>query len=134
AEGGRRAGINILHVDDTRVRVEAALASLVDDGVVDEREEVSLLGGCGLIAVVKEVADDGDLRGVAAVVAAADGARGIGRTVLVAMQEDVPFNPGVRAIEIKLVIAAAGENVVDELNDGRRAVAAGKIDHVIVAN
>src|SRR5436190_1995564 len=50
------------------------------------------------------------------------------------MQEDVPFDPGVRAIKIKLVIAAAGEDVVDELNDGRRAVAAGEIDHVIVAN
>ena len=51
-----------------------------------------------------------------------------------AVQEDVAFNPGVCAIEIEFVIAATGEDVVDELNDGRRAVAAGEINDVVVAH
>src|SRR5262245_24602489 len=106
---------------------------LVYNGVVEQCVKVALFGGGGLIAVVEQVADDRHLGSVAAVAASADGAGGIGRTVLVAMQEDVPFDPSVRAVEIKLVIAAAGKDVVDELNDRPRSIAASEIDHVAVA-
>ena len=56
------------------VRVGAALPGLMDDGVVQQREEVRLLGGRHLIAVVENVADDCNLGSVGAGVAAADGA------------------------------------------------------------
>ena len=50
-------------------------------------------------------------------VAAADRGRGIRRAVLVAMQEDVAFNPSIGAVEIQDVVTAAGEHVVDHLED-----------------
>ena len=50
------------------------------------------------------------------------------------VQKNVPFNPRVRAVQIQNVIAAAGEDVVVELNDRLvRPVAAGEVHDVVVA-
>ena len=48
------------------------------------------------------------------------------------MEEDVAFDPGVRAIEIQLIVARADEDVVVELNDRPRPIPAGKIKDVVV--
>src|ERR1041384_1974543 len=50
------------------------------------------------------------------------------------MEKDIVLDPGIRAIEVKNVVAGAVEDVVDEVDDGRRAIAAGEIDDIIIAD
>ena len=69
AERGRRAGIEIAHVQHARGRVGAAGLRGVNDRVVDHRVEISLFRRRRLIAVEKQIAEDRDLRSVARVVA-----------------------------------------------------------------
>src|SRR5207253_5959040 len=49
--------------DDGAVGVHAAHMTLVDNGVVDQGVEVALLRVHRLVAIINEVADDGDLGG-----------------------------------------------------------------------
>ena len=85
--------------------------------------------------------NDGDFRraiaaaaGAEIVIAAGNTARAVGRAVLVHVQENVPFDPGVGAVEIEDIIAAADEDVIEILDDGltQVAVAAGEIHDVVV--
>src|SRR5207237_4283675 len=123
----------VSQVDHRAVGVETALVSLADDGVVDERVEIALLGRCRLVAVEENVSDHGHLGGVATVVAATDGAGRVGRAVLMTMQEDVSFDPSIRAVQVEHVVAGPDEDVVDELNNRRRSVASREIYDVVVA-
>jgi len=109
----------------------------VNDGVMQERVEVALLCLGDLIAIIEDVINNGDLRSIAAVAAAGDCAGcsgdGVLRTQMI-MHEDVPFDPGIGAIEVKHVIARPGKNIVDEMHNWLAgAIAAGKIDHVVVS-
>src|SRR5439155_1928575 len=128
-----RAGVG--EDDDRSVRVHAAQMTLVDNGVVDHGVKIALLRIHGLIAIIDEVAEDGDFGGVAAVVPAADGAGRVrGAAVLVQVQKDVSLDPRIRAIEVEPVIIAAGDDVINELHDRlARPVSSSEINHVIVA-
>ncbi len=133
-EGGRER-IEVAHANGAIGGVAAAGFGHVDDGVVDEGEEIPLFGRGGLVAIKKEIPDDGDLGGVPAVITAGDGTRGIRRAVFMRVQEDVPFDPGIGAVEVEHVVAGSGEDVVVKLDDRLFlfTVAAGEIDDVVVA-
>src|SRR6266542_6778867 len=79
--------------------------------------------------------DDGDLGGVPAMIAAGDGTRSIRRAVFMRVQEDVPFDPGVGAVEVDQVVAGSDEDIVIKLDDRLFLfpVAAGEVDDVVVA-
>ena len=108
----------------------------MDDGVVQQRVEVALLGLGDVIAIVENVPDDRDLRGIAAVVAAGDRAGGAQRRVHrphVRVHKNIALDPGVSAIEIKYVISRADKNVVVELDDRLTQVAiASSIIHDVI--
>src|SRR5438105_7648410 len=71
-------GAGVGEDDDRSVGVHTAHMTLVDNGVVDHGVEVALLRVNGLVAIINEVADDGDFGGVTAVVPSADVAGGVG--------------------------------------------------------
>src|SRR5438067_2681162 len=79
-----------------------------------------------------DVSNNRDLGGVAAVIAYAHAARSIARPVFVRMQKDVAFDPGVGPVQVQLVIAPAKEDIVVELDDWSRTIAAGEIKNVVV--
>src|SRR6266700_4652917 len=118
--------------------------ALMDDGVIQHRVKIALLGIGGLVAIIHDISNDSNLRRLCAgaagvtggidVIAAADGAGGIRCAgVRVQMQENIAFDPGVGPINVKAVIVAANDDVADELNDGAGALAAGEIHDVTVA-
>src|SRR5205823_668443 len=72
-------GAGVGEDNDGAVGVHAAQMTLVDNGVVDHGVEVALLRIHSLVAIINEVADDGDFGGVTAVVPSAHGAGGVGR-------------------------------------------------------
>ncbi len=111
---------------------------LVDDRIVEQRVEVALLGLGDVIAIVENVADNGDLRSIASRVPARDragGAQGRMHWIHVSVHEDIALDPGVGAIEVENVIGSAKEDVVVVLDDRltQVAIAAGIIHNVIVA-
>ena len=57
------------------------------------------------------------------------GARGVPMRV----QEDVALNPGIRAVEVEMVVARPVEDVADDLQNRARPVAAREVDGVIEA-
>src|SRR5262245_1420939 len=48
------------------------------------------------------------------------------------VQEDVPFDPGVGAVQVEQIIVGAHEHVVIKLNDGPGPVATGEVAGVVV--
>jgi hypothetical protein len=107
----------------------------VDNGVVDECVEVALFRRNSIIAVKDQITDDGQLGGIAAVVAARDCGRTVRRrTVSMHMHKDVAFDPSVRSIEVQTVVLRAAEHIIDKMHDWTRPVPAGEIDDIVVAN
>ena len=49
------------------------------------------------------------------------------------VQEDVSLDPRIRAVEVEQVVIAAHEDVVDDLENRARSIAAGEVERVIVA-
>src|SRR5262245_19130210 len=107
----------------------------MDDRVIDQSEKVSLFGRAGVVAIEEKISNDSHFGCVAAVVSTRHGGRAVGSIAIsVDVQEDVSFDPGVRAIEINPVILRAAEHVVDEMYYRARTIAASKVHHFIVAN
>src|SRR5690348_7240926 len=46
------------------------------------------------------------------------------------VHQNIPFNPGVGPIEIKTVILAHFDHIVDKMNNWLRAVSTGEVDNV----
>src|SRR5205814_5241834 len=119
----------------------------VDDGVVEKCDAPAAIAGAGAVAfveedvvhVVEEIVEDGPV-GVLAneIDPAGDGAGGIqgvigtGR-IAMDVHEDIPFDPGVGGVEVEAIVGSAIEDVVDELEDGARAIAASEINGVVEA-
>src|SRR2546426_1411737 len=51
-----------------------------------------------------------------------------------AVQEDVALDPGIGAVEVQLIIARAGKDVIQKLDNGAGPIATGEINHVVVAD
>ena len=138
--GGQGQGV-VVEVERGDVLGAAGAVLLVHmhERVVHEDEAPTLLVEDGVIHVVEEIVDDRPFAELAGHVGAAgDGAGGIERVVravgvAVGVQEDVAFNPGVRAVEVEMIIARAVEDVVDDLENGTGPLAAGEVNGVIEA-
>src|SRR5437773_9933870 len=48
------------------------------------------------------------------------------------VHKDVALHPRVGAVDVETVIVAAAEDILDEVNNRARAVAAGEIHHVVI--
>ena len=117
AAEGRDLGGGIAEVDDAGAKIHAPGLRGVHDGVVEQRIEIALFGGDRVVAVEEQIPDHRDLRGAAPAAAARNRGRTVRRAVAVDMQEDVPLDPRVGAVEIQDVVRRADEDVVVELDD-----------------
>src|SRR5689334_2231452 len=61
-------------LNDSAVNIVSGEMVLMNDGIVEQRVEIPLLALGRVIAIVKDVADDGDLGGVGAVTTARNAA------------------------------------------------------------
>src|SRR6185295_2248854 len=117
---------------DFRSRAPAVFACDMDDSVIEEGHAAASISSRGAVSLVQEdvvyvvenIVDDGPVRVLADVVnAAGDGTRSIERIVgpsgiPMRVHKDVAFDPGVRAVEVEMIVGSAVEDVVDDLEDG----------------
>ena len=119
--------------------VDAAGPCRTDDRVIQQnrgiavRLAVPLFHGDGVVAVVDQIVDYRDLA-VSRIVRAAGDRTGTvgGCRVPVAVHKNVPFNPGIGAVEVENVVVGTVEDAVEDLQDGAGAVTAGEVDAVVV--
>ena len=133
AFGMRHAHIRTVEGCAVRRKASAPLHVHMHHGVVNEGIAAAAFVEHSMVDVVENVPDDRDLGRVRIVRPPADCARGIRRTVPVHVHEDVPFHPGIRAVEIQDIIVGPGEDIVDHLEDRTGSVATREIDGVVVA-
>src|SRR4051794_1888611 len=107
---------------------------LVHNGVVQHGVKVPAFTHGKMVDVESEVAHDRDLGSVPGIVAPAHATGSVGRAILVGMDKNIVLHPGVGPVEIEDVIAGAHKDVVDEMNDRARPIAAREIDHVVIAD
>jgi hypothetical protein len=93
------------------------------------------LAVAAFVAIEEVIADHCDRRNTSSIAPAGHGRRAVGG-VAIAMKvdEEVSFHPGVGSVEIKAVILAVHNHVVNEMNDRRRPITAGEVNDVTVAN
>src|SRR5437870_10576385 len=108
---------------------------LMNKRIVEEGEEIALLRIGHLVAIIENVPNNSDLGSLCVcacalpwksvrITAAADAAGGVGRAaVLVHVQEYIPFDPCIRAIDVKAIVIASGDHIVDEMHDRVSALA-----------
>ena len=85
-----------------------------------------------MVAVEENVPDDGNFGGEPAVATARDGAGSVapGRG-LVRADEQVAFDEAICPVQVENIVAGAGEDVVEDLEDGAGPLAAGEVDDVV---
>ena len=140
--GQRHAVISEIKRRNVRRQAAAALLAHVNQRVVDENETTCArrspaLVQDGVIDIVEKVVDHrpfGELIGE--IDAAGDRTAGVARivgAVRIAMNvhEQVPFDPRIGAVQVKVVVGRAIEDVVDDLQNGAGPLAAGEVDGVV---
>src|SRR5258708_2247728 len=92
-----------------------------------------------MIDVIKEIVDDRPLRElVRDINAARDCAgrvAGIVRPVWIAMrmEENVSLDPGIRAVQIQVIIRGSVEDIIDHLQNGPGSLTARKVNRIVEA-
>ena len=104
----------------------------IDHRVVYDRVKVPFLGEHRVIAIVEEVAYDGDLGRIAAVGPTGNRAgRDTARNRLVDIHKHIAFDVRVSPVEVEHVIARAAEHVVKDLQNRAGTLPAREIDNVV---
>ena len=140
--GQRHAVIGEIEGRDVRGQAASALLVHVDQRVVEEDEasgsrRPAPLVETGVVDVIEEVIDNRPLgKLIGEIDATRDGARGVAHVVspvgvAVRVQEDVPFDPRVGAVEVQMVVAGPVEHIIEDLQNGAGPLAPGEVDGVV---
>src|SRR5205823_2363856 len=123
ADVGKQTGATFLvHMNQRVIDKDKAAALLAQAGMINVREEIIDNRPLGVLA--REIHATRDRAGrVAGIIPA-------GR-IAMNVHENVSFDPGIGAVEVKIVITRAIKNVIDDLKNSARAISAGEIDGVI---
>ena len=128
--GGQAGAILLVHVNNRIVDEDEASALLVQDGVIDVVEQVVDDRPLGVLA--GHIRASGNRAGGIARIIRPAG-RGVAVRIAMGVHEDVALDPGVGAVEVKMIVARAVEDIVDDLKNGTGALAAGEVDGVVEA-
>ena len=100
--------------------------------VIHDRVKIPFFRQHRMIAIEKEIPYDRHLRRIPAIRAARNRARSIAASdLLVHVHENIPFHVRVRSIQIQHIIAPAGKNIIQHLQNRTRPLSTGKIDNII---
>ena len=111
-------------VDDHSVCSHVALR---DDRVVHQRHEVPIRRACDEITVREHIPDDGDFR---ATDARANRARCVRGPIANCPEEDVPFDPCVRVVEVEDVVVRAAKHIVHDVQNRAGALDVERVDGI----
>src|SRR3954471_6087517 len=119
----------------------------MDDRVVKECDTTAAIArGCAvslvqedMIDIVKDIVNDGPIRVLPEIIhSARDRARCIehvvrARRVSMRVHKDVSLNPGIRAVQVEVIIRGSIKDVIDDLENRPGPIAAGEVDRIIEA-